>query len=67
MDSSLSELQAWTGRCETWRDQIGATPVKAWRDIWGCGQGIGVVEHVVSVDALVDRLEREYRDAREAL
>jgi nitronate monooxygenase len=45
----------------------GATPVKAWRDIWGCGQGIGVVEQVVSVATLVDRLEREYRDAREAL
>ena len=29
MDTSLSELQAWTGRSETWRDQIGATPVKA--------------------------------------
>jgi nitronate monooxygenase len=45
----------------------GATPAKAWRDIWGCGQGIGVVEQVVSVAALVDRLEREYREAREAL
>jgi nitronate monooxygenase len=45
----------------------GATPVKAWRDIWGCGQGIGAVEQVVSVAALVDRLEREYREAREAL
>src|SRR5580765_938510 len=29
MDTSLSELQAWIGRSETWRDQIGATPVKA--------------------------------------
>jgi len=29
MDTSLSELQAWTGRRETWRDQVGATPVKA--------------------------------------
>ena len=29
MDTSLSELQAWTGRSETWRDQVGATPVKA--------------------------------------
>jgi nitronate monooxygenase len=45
----------------------GATPAKAWRDIWGCGQGIGVVEQVISVAALVDRLEREYREAREAL
>ena len=29
MDTSLSELQAWTGRSETARDEIGATPVKA--------------------------------------
>jgi 3-methylfumaryl-CoA hydratase len=29
MDTSLSELQSWAGRSETWRDQIGATPVKA--------------------------------------
>jgi len=29
MDTSLSELQAWTGRSETWRDQVVATPVRA--------------------------------------
>jgi 3-methylfumaryl-CoA hydratase len=29
MDTSISELQSWTGRSETWRDQVGATPVKA--------------------------------------
>ena len=29
MDTSLSELQAWTGRSETAHEQIGATPVKA--------------------------------------
>ena len=29
MDTSLDELQAWIGRSETVRDQIGATPVKA--------------------------------------
>ena len=34
---------------------------KAWRDIWGSGQGIGVVTAVESVAARVDRLEREYR------
>lgn len=36
---------------------------KAWRDIWGSGQGIGVVTAVESVAARVDRLEREYRAA----
>jgi len=45
----------------------GATPAKAWRDIWGCGQGIGAVREVVTTAALVDRLEREYRQAREVL
>ena len=36
---------------------------KAWKDIWGCGQGIGVVDRVVPTAALVDRLAREYNDA----
>jgi len=40
---------------------------KAWRDIWGCGQGIGAVHAVMRTADYVDRLEREYRDARKAL
>ena len=44
-----------------------ATGTKAWKDIWGCGQVIGAVKSVVPVAALVDRLEREYRDARARL
>jgi len=36
---------------------------KAWRDIWGSGQGIGAVTAVESVADRVDRLEREYRAA----
>ena len=36
---------------------------KAWRDIWGCGQGIGVVKAVVPVEQLVSRLKREYAQA----
>ena len=36
---------------------------KAWRDIWGCGQGIGALKQVVPAAALVDRLAREYRAA----
>jgi nitronate monooxygenase len=38
---------------------------KAWRDIWGCGQGIGAVTSVPSVSELVARLVREYEAARE--
>jgi nitronate monooxygenase len=37
---------------------------KAWKDIWGCGQGIGAVGEVASVAAYVARLEREYREAQ---
>ena len=41
----------------------GNTEVKAWKDIWGSGQGIGAVELVESVADRVDRLEAEYRVA----
>ncbi len=40
----------------------GDVDAKAWRDIWGCGQGIGAVAAVVPVAQLVARLEHEYRD-----
>ncbi|WP_299483525.1 nitronate monooxygenase family protein [uncultured Roseibium sp.] len=36
---------------------------KAWREIWGAGQGIGAIKSVGSAAAVVDRLEREYLDA----
>ena len=37
---------------------------KAWRDIWGSGQGIAAVKAVVSVAGLVERLKREYETAK---
>lgn len=40
---------------------------KAWRDIWGAGQGIGAVKAVEPVSAIVDRLEAEYLAARKRL
>ena len=40
---------------------------KAWRDIWGSGQGIGAIDAVRPVAAFVDRLEGEYRVARARL
>jgi nitronate monooxygenase len=40
---------------------------KAWKDIWGCGQGIGAVKAVVPAAALVDRLAREYAQVRSRL
>jgi nitronate monooxygenase len=41
----------------------GNTDKKAWKDIWGSGQGIGAVTAVESVAERVDRLEAEYRAA----
>jgi nitronate monooxygenase len=40
---------------------------KAWKDIWGCGQGIAAVREVVPARMLIERLAREYREAREQL
>ncbi|ULQ46226.1 nitronate monooxygenase family protein [Flagellatimonas centrodinii] len=43
----------------------GNTDAKAWKDIWGCGQGIGAVKEIQSTADLVARLEREYQAARQ--
>jgi nitronate monooxygenase len=43
------------------------TPAKAWRDIWGSGQGIGAVTESVSVAEFVAKLEVEYRAAKAEL
>jgi nitronate monooxygenase len=40
---------------------------KAWKDIWGSGQGIGAINEIVPAAALVARLTREYQAARERL
>jgi nitronate monooxygenase len=45
----------------------GNTEAKAWKDIWGSGQGIGAVKAVDTVAERVDRLEREYNVARTEL
>ena len=37
---------------------------KAWKDIWGCGQGIGAIEKVVPAAELIARIAREYSAAR---
>jgi nitronate monooxygenase len=46
---------------------FGGDTTKAWKDIWGCGQGIGAVHAVVPTAALVARLGREYEEARRRL
>jgi nitronate monooxygenase len=45
----------------------GNTEAKAWKDIWGSGQGIGAVKSIMSVADMVDRLEAEYRAAKSEL
>ena len=45
----------------------GESSAKAWRDIWGCGQGIGAVHDVPGAAELIARLGKEYQEARAAL
>ena len=45
----------------------GNSDAKAWKDIWGSGQGIGAVKEVLSVAEFVDQLEAEYRAAKASL
>jgi nitronate monooxygenase len=45
----------------------GNQEAKAWRDIWGCGQGIGAVKSIPSAAELIARLAGEYEDAKQAL
>jgi nitronate monooxygenase len=42
---------------------FGSSRTKAWRDIWGSGQGIGVIDRVTSATQTIERLAREYRAA----
>ena len=46
---------------------FGAASAKAWRDIWGAGQGVGMMDDVPSVAEMVARLGREYDAARARL
>jgi len=46
---------------------FGGDAKKAWKDIWGCGQGIGAVKQVLPAGALVARLAAEYAAARARL
>jgi len=45
----------------------GDSSSKVWKDIWGCGQGIGAVKEVTTVAQLVARLKAEYQQAAKAL
>lgn len=43
---------------------FGGDKVRAWRDVWGAGQGVGALREIVDTAALVARLAREYEAAR---
>jgi nitronate monooxygenase len=45
----------------------GNTKAKAWKDIWGSGQGIGAMKTVMSAGEYIAKLRREYAAAREEL
>jgi nitronate monooxygenase len=46
---------------------FGGDAKKAWKDIWGCGQGIGAINKVQTTAELVAQWRREYQVARERL
>jgi nitronate monooxygenase len=46
---------------------FGAGGVKAWRDIWGAGQGVGNIHDILPAAEIIERLKREYRVAFAAL
>ena len=45
----------------------GGSEKKAWKDIWGCGQGIGAVDEILPAAELTKRLIAEYREAKQRL
>jgi len=46
---------------------FGGDAKKAWKDIWGCGQGIGAIDAVVSTAERVAKIKKEYAAARARL
>ena len=46
---------------------FGGASTKAWKDIWGCGQGIGTIDKVQSTADFVAQLRREYEQARQRI
>jgi nitronate monooxygenase len=46
---------------------FGSGAAKAWRDIWGSGQGVGLIDDAPPVATVIDRLKAEYTEARARL
>jgi nitronate monooxygenase len=45
----------------------GSSKSKAWKDIWGCGQGINAIKDVVPTAELVARMKDEYEAAKQRI
>ena len=43
------------------------TDARTWKDIWGAGQGVGSIDHILPVAELIKQMASEYRQATEAL
>jgi nitronate monooxygenase len=46
---------------------FGGDAKKAWKDIWGCGQGIGAVDKVQTAGEYIEQLKAQYAQAKAAL
>jgi nitronate monooxygenase len=45
----------------------GSSSAKAWKDIWGCGQGIAAIKGVLTTQELVDSIESQYTLAKQRI
>ncbi|MFP3472273.1 nitronate monooxygenase, partial [Micrococcus sp. SIMBA_144] len=46
---------------------FGSTRVKAWKDVWGAGQGVGTIDSIDPVATIAKRMQQEYDAARQRL
>jgi nitronate monooxygenase len=44
-------------------EEVKVKNIKAWKDVWSAGHGVGSIHEIISTAALVDRIEAEYRGA----
>ena len=66
MPSKLIDPEALPIRDKTAMN-FGSGSVKAWRDVWGAGQGVGTIADAPATADLVARLARDYAAARARL
>lgn len=45
----------------------GSSSAKAWKDIWGCGQGIAAIKGILTTQELVDSIESQYTSAKQRI